>query len=326
MLRIHFTGADLENVRLARRPDLLWEIVCSVCRLQTREEPLAFGPWRRVAGTLLRQGGTALKSASALRSLVPNAAYFPDFLTPPSENAVDDLRVGVDRVLTTPRRRLRQEMTLLSASGARPWAGAALARGDVPALTALGRHLRTYYEQFLAPVWGRVGAATAADLALRTRALVDGGNHALLNSLRPMAVWESPVLTVDYPVDRDLYLGGRGLLLVPSYFCARRPVALADDGLRPVLVTPVDRACSWPTASPRTLSRLLGSTRAALLYEAAVRESTTSELAEATGASLPSASQQLAALRDGGLVVSRRDGKCVRHTATPLGRQLLIGR
>ncbi|MFJ6074291.1 ArsR/SmtB family transcription factor [Streptomyces sp. NPDC093065] len=326
MLRIHFTGADLENVRLARRPDLLWEVVCSVCRLQTREEPLAFDAWRRTAGTLLRRGGAAGRSALALRSLVPNAAYFPDFLTPPSQDAADDLQVSVDRVLTTPRRRLRQEMTLLAADGARPWAGAALARGDARALTELGGHLRTYYEQFVAPLWDRVHAATTADLTLRTRALLDGGNHALLNSLRPMAVWESPVLTVDYPVDRDLHLGGRGLLLVPSYFCARRPVALADDGLRPVLVCPVERTFSWSTASPRTLARLLGATRAALLYETAAREATTSELARAVGASLPSASQQLAALRDGGLVVSRRDGKCVRHTATPLGHQLLTGR
>ncbi|MFJ6917968.1 ArsR/SmtB family transcription factor [Streptomyces sp. NPDC101133] len=326
MLRIHFTGADLENVRLARRPDVLWEIVCSVCRLQTREEPLAFDAWRSTAGTLLRRGGAARRSALALRSLVPNATYFPDFLTPPSQNAVDDLGVGVDRVLATPRHRLRHEMTLLAADGGRPWAGAALARGDVRALTELGGHLRTYYEQFVAPLWDRVHVATAADLALRTRALVDGGNQALLDSLRPMAVWQSPVLSVDYPIDRDLHLGGRGLLLVPSYFCARRPVALADDELGPVLVVPVDRTCSWSTASPRTLSRLLGATRAALLYEAAAREATTSELAGAVGVSLPSASQQLTALRDGGLVVSRRDGKSVRHTATPLGHRLLTGR
>ncbi|MFE2929792.1 hypothetical protein [Streptomyces sp. NPDC059278] len=46
MLRIHFTGRDLENVRLARRPDPLWEIVCSLCRLQNPEGALAFDPWK----------------------------------------------------------------------------------------------------------------------------------------------------------------------------------------------------------------------------------------------------------------------------------------
>ncbi|MFG3529725.1 ArsR/SmtB family transcription factor [Streptomyces sp. NPDC047917] len=155
---------------------------------------------------------------------------------------------------------------------------------------------------------------------------MDGGTRALLESLRPMAVWEPPVLTVGYPVERDLYLEGRGLLLVPSYFCWRQPITLADDGLRPVLIHPVDRTTAQPGTSPASLARLLGPARAALLYEAAVRTcGTTSELADATGLSLPSVSQQLAVLREGGLVASRRDGKRVRHTATPLGRRLLDG-
>ncbi|MFD9403813.1 transcriptional regulator, partial [Streptomyces sp. NPDC060011] len=49
MLRIHFTSQDLQNVRVARQPDPLWELVCSVCRLETREGPLDFGHWRRAA-------------------------------------------------------------------------------------------------------------------------------------------------------------------------------------------------------------------------------------------------------------------------------------
>ncbi|MEU8887915.1 helix-turn-helix domain-containing protein [Streptomyces sp. NPDC048442] len=326
MLRIHFTGRDLENVRLACRPDPLWEIVCSLCRLQTSEGAVAFDPWRHKVGGLVRQGGVARGTVSALRTLVPRAAYFPDFLTPPGEDGPDALHSGIDRVLATPRRRLRHELALLSASGGRPWAGAELARGDVTTLNVLGRNLRTYHREFIAPLGNRIGAATAADLALRTRALVDGGTQALLNGLRPMAVWEPPVLTVDYPVERDLHLHGRGLLLVPSYFCWRRPISLADDQLRPVLVYPVDKSPLPSAASTASLSRLLGPTRAALLSEtAALTCATTSELADATGVSLPSVSQQLAVLRDGGLVMSRRDGKRVLHTATPLGRRLLDG-
>ncbi|NEE46374.1 ArsR family transcriptional regulator, partial [Streptomyces sp. SID8455] len=52
MLRIHFTARDLEYVRIARGPDPLWEIVCSVCRLQTDEGRIAFGPWRRAVTPL----------------------------------------------------------------------------------------------------------------------------------------------------------------------------------------------------------------------------------------------------------------------------------
>ncbi|MFI1676027.1 DUF5937 family protein [Streptomyces sp. NPDC020607] len=325
MLRVHFTGSDLANVRLARRPDPLWEIVCSLCRLQTREGALAFGPWRRMAGGLVRQGRAAREVASALSSLVPRAAYFPDFLTPPLENGTTHaLRTGIDRVLATPRRRLRHELSLLSATGGRPWAGAELARGDVRALTALGGTLSTYHRAFIAPVWNRVDAATATDRALRTRALADGGTQALLDSLRPMAAWEPPVLTVDYPVERDLHLAGRGLLLVPSYFCWRRPITLADSELRPVLIYPVDKTPPPPTHSPTALTRLLGPTRAALLHETATLTcATTSELAAAAGVSVPSASQQLAVLREGGLIASHRDGRRVLHSPTPLGHRLL---
>ncbi|MFB6816803.1 DUF5937 family protein [Streptomyces sp. NPDC056347] len=331
MLRIHFTSRDLENVRIARRPDPLWEIVCSICCLQHREGTLAFSEWRRSAGALLRRGGAAREAASILRSLIPRAAYFPDFLTPPVEEDSEDLGIyelgpGVERVLATPKRQLRHELSLLSEGGGLPWAGTELARGDTAHLARLGSQLHTYHQEFIAPSWGRVGAAIAADTALRTRALAHGGTRALMGSLRPMAVWEPPVLTARYPVERDLYLGGRGLLLVPSYFCWRDPITLVDEGMLPVLIYPIDRTAAQSTTSIASLARMLGPARAALLYEAAVRPSaSTSELAEATGFSLPNVSQQLTVLREGGLVTSRRDGKRVRHAATPLGRRLLQG-
>ncbi|MGW0561714.1 hypothetical protein ACWDZ4_14150 [Streptomyces sp. NPDC003016] len=44
-----------------------------------------------------------------------------------------------------------------------------------------------------------------------------------------MVVWRPPVLEVDHPVGRDLQLEGRGLLLIPSYFCWRRPITLIDE-------------------------------------------------------------------------------------------------
>ncbi|MGW1720381.1 DUF5937 family protein [Streptomyces sp. NPDC002156] len=304
MLRIHFTGQDLENIRIARSPDPLWEIVCSLCRLQTKEGVLAFGPWRReVRGRLGRDGPTR-RAAVALRSLVPYSEYIPDFLTPPVEGESVSLRDGIDRVLVTPRRQLRHELGLLASSGTQPFAGPALARGDVEALRQLGSGLRIYHDAFLEPVWDRIGAAVSADVAWRSRALVTGGTRALLDTFRPMAVWQPPVLEVDYPVERELHLEGRGLLLVPSYFCWRRPIALVDESIRPVLVYPADKTVVSASASGSGLAPLiglLGATRAALLHEAAAREcGTTSELAAAVGVSLPSGSQQLAVLREAG--------------------------
>jgi DNA-binding transcriptional ArsR family regulator len=42
--------------------------------------------------------------------------------------------------------------------------------------------------------------------------------------------------------------------------------------------------------------------------------------------SVPSASRQLGVLREAGLVTSRRDGKYVLHSVTPLGLRLLGNR
>ncbi|MFE9767674.1 ArsR/SmtB family transcription factor [Streptomyces sp. NPDC005808] len=123
---------------------------------------------------------------------------------------------------------------------------------------------------------------------------------------------------------RDL-LEGRGLLLVPSFFCRRRPVAPADPALDLVLVYPVEKApLTVARATDDGVERLLGRTRSAVLAEVAGRRArTTSEVAAAVGIALPSASYQIGVLRDGGLVTSRRDGEHVLHAATALGQQLI---
>ncbi|MEW2066076.1 ArsR family transcriptional regulator [Streptomyces sp. NPDC007346] len=373
MLRIHFTAQDLAYVRIARSPDPLWEIVCSVCRLQTDEGRIAFGPWRRAVVPLLRGGGGGgggggrggaggdggggggeggggggvdRAVALALRSLMPCGPYIPDFLTPAVDGGNADLRQGVDRVLSTPRSRLRREFTLLAESqararrpyagpgsgvragvraGVRPFAAEQLARGDAGALRALGGLLTAYEAAFVAPYRPWIDAAVASDVAWRSRELAAGGTRALLETFRPMARWSPPVLEVTYPVERDLHLAGRGLLLVPSYFCWRKPITLFDGALLPVLVYPVEKPLLLPAATPgASLARLLGPTRAALLYEVAARGcATTSELALAVGCSLPNTCQQLVILREAGLADCRKEGRCVLHHATPLGRQLL---
>ncbi|MEW1614695.1 MULTISPECIES: helix-turn-helix domain-containing protein [unclassified Streptomyces] len=351
MLRIHFTAQDLEYVRIARGPDPLWEIMCSVCRLQNDEGRIAFGPWRRAVAPRLRGGGAGGGAgadravALALRSLMPYGPYIPDFLTPAVDGGNVDLRQSVDRVLATPRSRLRRELTLLTESVARvpgfagpgpgagpggaarvrPFAAEQLARGDAGALRALGGLLTAYDAAFVAPYRPWIDAAVASDVAWRSRQLAAGGTRALLETFRPMARWSPPVLEVTYPVERDLHLAGRGLLLVPSYFCWRKPITLFDGELLPVLVYPVEKPVHLPPAAPGTsLARLLGPTRAALLYEVTARGcATTSELALAVGCSLPNTSQQLAILREAGLAAGRREGRCVLHHPTPLGRRLL---
>ncbi|WP_327426286.1 ArsR/SmtB family transcription factor [Streptomyces sp. NBC_01236] len=323
MLRIHFTPHDLQNIRVARQPDPLWELICSVCRLETGQGPLDFGQWRRAAHARLSRDAVAGRALRPLRALIPAAGYIPDFLTPPVTGA--GLPAALDQLRSTPRPRLVRELTRLADSRPLPNWTTSLGRPGSDALTSLAGALGCYFRALLEPYWAHIRTAVGNDVDLRSRALLDGGTGALLDGLRPLARWNAPVLEVDYPTERDLYLEGRGLLLVPSYFCWRRPTALADPGLDPVLVYPVEKA---PLAIARGtddgLERLLGRTRTAVLTEVAGRTArTTSEVAEAVGIALPSVSYQLGVLRDGGLVASHRDGKYVLHTATPLGRRLL---
>lgn len=325
MLRIHFTTEDLQRITLVQHPDPLWEIVCSICRLQDRGGAGTFGAWRRSSASEMQRHGPAHRAASMLRTLVPLGPYFPDFLTPAMSSP--DLATSVDRVLTTPQRRITAELRTLGAvTPASPFL-TDLARAGTSALAGLKWALLTYEKTLIAPVWERLSTTVSADIALRARALVDGGTEGLLGSLRPMAQWQSPILHVRYPVDKDLHLEGRGLRLVPSFFCRREPITLADPALPPTLVYPVDRS-TGPSqdVSAENLAGLLGRTRAALLASVAVGNCrSTTHLAAATRVSVPTASQQLAVLRDTGLIVSRREGKHQLHSVTPLGLRLLDG-
>ncbi|MGW1712417.1 ArsR/SmtB family transcription factor [Streptomyces sp. NPDC002156] len=321
MLRVHFTTDDIARVRLATAPDPLWEVTNSFQVLITREAPLAFGEWRRLVLPRLPTAGRLLGG------LLPARGYSPDFLTP-DLGGRSDLASAVDAVLSTPRAGLRGDLARLAASPERirplPAGTRALAEGDPDALRRLGDALHAYHRQTLAPFWPTVRAQVDADLALRTRAVLAGGADGLLRSFWPVLRWQPPVLEADYPVDRELLLGGRGLALQPSFFCCRRPVTLAVPpvGPAPVLVYPIRHTLALARVRGPNLGPLIGHTRAAIL-EDVVTGRTTRELARRIGISEAATSYHTAVLRRAGLLLSERHGKYVLHTATPTGLALL---
>ncbi|MEV0599681.1 winged helix-turn-helix domain-containing protein [Streptomyces sp. NPDC050315] len=319
MLRVHFSGPDLARVRIAARPDVLWETVLSFHRLRDRQGGTTLNEWRTETRSRLN-GETRY-----LAPLIPTKGYFPDFLTPPEG------LLGIDDALAalkaTPAPRLHRDLTRLTESRPpQPWLRD-LAQGDTRPLHRLAGVLRHYHDAAIAPYWPHLQARIEADRATRGRALLDGGADRLLGSLPPMMRWRPPVLEADYPVDRDLYLDGRGLLLVPSFFCRRTPVTLLDPELTPVLVYPVEHQAPRPTAPAapgRSLGKLVGRTRSAILRGIG-GGCTTSELARRAEVSLASASQHATVLREAGLLVTLRQGNAVLHTLTPLGAALIRG-
>lgn len=336
MLRIHFTDRDLARVRVATAIDPMWETLLAAHQLApvSRSGQLCFAAWRRraVAELNSRRMEGALRT---LQTLAPaRAGYFPDFLTPGA--AADDLASGLRELRATPRDRLADELarTFSSRRTVPRWCRD-LARGDRDRLAELADSIAEVYRAVVEPGWSATEALVETDRAVRARALRDGGLDGLLGSLGPSVRWEPPTLFVAYPEERELWLGGRGLRLVPSRFCWRLPVALADPALDQVLVYPAvgELACAAPAAlgdddprgRGRSLASLLGRTRARVLVALAAC-GTTGELAVRLAVSAATVSGHVGALRGAGLVLSRRvDGRVV-HTLTPLGDALLNGR
>jgi hypothetical protein len=298
----------------------LWETVLSLTLLGSTQGRIVFDSWRARARTELRR--LPAWQVRLLRHLVPTKGDFPDFLTP--AQAEQGVEAGIEAVMATPRRRLRREFEILPAapSWVRP-----VADGDSAAMGGLGDSLVNYHRAVIAPHWPRMRALVEADRAAGARSLLDHGGEGMLAGLRPAGRWRPPVLEVDYPVEHDIHLGGRGLLLVPSVFCCRVPVTLIDPALPPVLVYPVTRGPDWwkgPAGGrgSKTLANLLGPTRAACLR--VIEDGcTTTELARRTGVSPPTASQHACALREAGLTTSTRRANTMLHTLTPLGWDLL---
>lgn len=326
MLRILFSGEDLARTRVAPAPDPVWELVLSLHLLQDGGRDGLIGDWRREVHGILRRDGR-LAAMHLLLELNPPHNYFPDFLTPWEGRY--GLDAGLEAVRATPKARLRRDLSLLAQQRSLPAQAAGLARGEPDMLRQLTAAMAEYGRVAIDPYHGWLRAAIDADRAYRAGALLDGGTHGLLASLRPVARWDGEVLSIpDYPSTRDLHLGGRGLWLVPSFFCDRVPVTLVDPTLPPVLVYPVDRLGGLrharPPAQRQALGALLGRTRAAVLA-AAGGGSSTGEIARRLHISPAAASQHASVLRNAGLLVTRRDGNTVRHTLTPLGVAMLEG-
>ncbi|MER6695132.1 ArsR/SmtB family transcription factor [Streptomyces minutiscleroticus] len=209
-----------------------------------------------------------------------------------------------------------------------PWAKA-LANGAAADLGRLTDGMSLFLQQAVSPYWPAIERQLTADRDRRAGAVLHGGVDHLLATLHPDAVWQPPVLLVrNTPIERDLHLRGRGLKILPSFFCWRHPVVLRDPDLPPVLVLPIEHDPRWVlhTASRKQqqVAALIGRTRAALL-EATARSQCTTDLARQIHTSASCTSEHLKVLREAGLITTRREGVAAIHTLSPLGRCLLDG-
>ncbi|MGH3734971.1 MAG: ArsR/SmtB family transcription factor [Micromonosporaceae bacterium] len=324
MLRIVFTGDDVARTRIAAGADPLWELVLALHMLLPQRGDLLFADWRRQVLRTLR-GARLGRMLPLLLQLNPNVGYFPDFFTPPESG--NGLESGLEAIRATPRTRLRHDILRLASSRQLPPATRTLADGDPELLTELTEALRTCYRLLVAPYRRGIDTALDRERSLRMHALAAGGVERLFGSLGPWASWYDGELRIPSHRDQRLLLDGRGLVLVPAYFCVGGPITLYDPQQPPVLVYPASRQPDvLPGQDPAArggLRALVGTTRAAVLEAIGSRPVTTSALARRVGISAASASEHATVLRRAGLLVSQRDGNRMLHHLTSLGHAFL---
>ncbi|WP_283134505.1 winged helix-turn-helix domain-containing protein [Rhizohabitans arisaemae] len=326
-LTIVFTSEDLALTRLATRTDLLWEMVGSLHRLQTRDGDRPTATWRRQAHTRLTEDGLLTSVRTLLLPLVPRGPYFPDFLTPIEAQLGNEH--ALQALADTPGKRVRDDVERLRRSTGLPSTALDdLARGTPHTIRGLGQLADAYCQAVLTPHWATIDRVLSEERTLRLRHLLTGGAEHMLAHLPPPMRWIPPVLEVGYPagITREIRLRGRGLTLIPSYFCRANPVALVDPALPPVLTYPVPRRAAQNATGGNALIALLGRTRAEVLGSIdRAPGCTTTELAGSIGVSLPTASEHTHVLRQANLIASVRQANLMLHYTTRLGAELLIG-
>jgi len=313
--KIHFTVEDLLHVTVAERPAPLMELVLALMNAQRRDSQHVFGRWRaQIRRTLPRQ-------ARPMLQLLSPTGTGPLFLDPPS-TGLDD---GLDLVLSTPRTTALAELQRICAVD-RPvtsWIRQ-LADHDRDTWRILEGAIKAAHHTVLARSWPRLHAAFRAETAWRTRSLARHGLQHTLTSLAPGLRWNGMALETDSPGDREIFLTGAGVTLLPSLLWTG-PALIAQQPAGPALliypaITPLPLYDTAAASDP--LAALLGATRAAAL-RTLTEPHTTTGLARALDITTPAASMQAKTLRDTGLITSQRDGRTVWHFATPLGIDIL---
>jgi DNA-binding transcriptional ArsR family regulator len=324
MLRIIFTSEDIARLTVRTTPDPLWDLVLSIHMLRGQPGDLLFRDWRkRTAAALQGRLGTG---GRLLSDLVPTMGYFPDFLNPTA--AADGLVEGLDAIASTPIKRLRSDLDRMRLPTRSAAEGRLLHAGDPAMLRVLTKTMQAYYQLAILPYQDTLQVAADQDRHFRAKGVLEGGVGRLLEGLQPTMSYADGEMRIPHHPDQVIHLAGRGITLVPSYFCVRHPITLFDPELPPVLIYPCMRrpgSLLLPNCAPsRGLSALIGRTRAAVLERVGTGTGT-ADLAGRLGISPANASEHLSVLRDAGLITSHRTGARVVHEIAGLGLALLEG-
>ncbi|MEU6125321.1 DUF5937 family protein [Streptomyces sp. NPDC047123] len=321
---IHFGQDDLLRCRFAVSP--LWETQEAVRTLK-RPERHAYHPrWLR----RIRAASRGL-DLSGLWLLMPRRGHSPDFLGPPPIGPAARFDEEIAAVRASDPAAAADDMARALActpGAAESPKGRALLADPAAAVQDLADDMTAAWHALIEPDWPRLRALLEADVAFHSRRLAQVGLGGLLPELDRRLTWDAGTLTVEWRDEHVRHLSGQGLVLIPSVFSWPDVISGFDPPWQPTIAYPVRGIAGlWAEPgdrAPEALVRLLGRGRAGVLA-ALDAPATTTGLAHRLGLAPSSVSAHLGALRDAGLLVSRRYGHQVFYECTPLGIALGTG-
>jgi DNA-binding transcriptional ArsR family regulator len=316
VITYRFGSEDLLRTRFAISP--LLELVGAFYALRWPERSEVHRPWARTVASVVDPRELPLLDAATPRG----GGYWPVFLAPPPVTPHASVEHELERVATTPPKRVRSEIVRTyqrrRPPGAEPFVSDTRAARD-----ALVEEMRAFWSAALAPWWPSISALLEAEVAARARRLVAGGLETALSDLHPSVGWRDSTLTV-HPSGKeaaDVDLAGRGLLVVPAVFCWPTVWPRTDPPWDPALVYPptgIGNIWTARTDDADPLDALLGHGRARVLRDLE-RPASTQDLAGRLAASPGGVSQHLGILYRAGLVTSSRVGRRVIYSRTAKG-------
>jgi DNA-binding transcriptional ArsR family regulator len=322
MIRFHLGDDDLARTRFAIAP--LMELQMSLTALREPENYAIHAPW--MARARPRLAGLDL---SLLETLVPARGWVPDFSAPPPVEPWPEPEAEIERVRLADPDLVRREIALIWPQRT-PQALRPLVDDPERGLGLVAGSMREYWRRAMAPDWPAIRETLAADIRRRAAHLAAGGIRAALSNLHPHVDLSADERTIELasPVEADVPLDGRGLLLIPSAFWWPGSSAIIDAPWQPCLIyAPNGVALLWEpdgADAREALGNLLGRGRARILGALDGPVSTT-ELARRLGMSAGGVSAHLGVLARAGLAVSSREGRAVLYSRTPLGEALWSG-
>lgn len=254
-----------------------------------------------------------------------SSAYGANFVAPPPNGMAQTLSDDLAAVRATPLTLARAEITRALTSGPPPEPQIAnwLSRRDV--VNQIADTLQMAWSALIAPDWPQLQAIIERDVVHRADQLTRIGWAGAVTGMHHNVVWHNATVEIRERPNGKARLDGRGLLFVPSVFIYPGLAIYLDPPWRPALVYPARGSAALWAVQPRppgSLRRLLGTSRAHLLFVLDTPTSTT-QLVAMTGMSLGAVGGHLRTMLDAGLLSRARSGRTVLYQRTPVGEALL---